>query len=108
MSYPAFLPRCSRALLPQAVFPCTLRILPTCVFNKKDPIVLGVDIVEGVAKVGTPVAAQTEAGLVELGRIAGMEINHKVGLRDGMACVGVGGVWHGTGHAGAACVGPRA
>lgn len=55
-----------------------LRILPTCIFNKKDPIVMGVDIVEGTARIGTPLAAQTEAGLVELGRIAGMEINHKV------------------------------
>lgn len=34
-----------------AVFPCILSIIPTAVFNKKDPIVLGVDIVEGVAKV---------------------------------------------------------
>lgn len=34
-----------------AVFPCILKILPTCVFNTKDPIVLGVDVVEGIAKV---------------------------------------------------------
>ena len=34
-----------------AVFPCILRILPTCVFNKKDPIVVGADVVEGIAKV---------------------------------------------------------
>ncbi|KAG2422261.1 hypothetical protein HYH02_015465, partial [Chlamydomonas schloesseri] len=61
----------------RAVFPVVMRILPTCVFNKKDPIVVGVDILEGIAKIGTPVAAITEAGNVELGRIAGMEINHK-------------------------------
>ncbi len=35
----------------EAVFPCILKIIPTCIFNKKDPIVLGVDVIEGIAKV---------------------------------------------------------
>jgi translation initiation factor 5B len=30
-----------RDLAPQAVWPCCLRIVPGCVFNKKDPIILG-------------------------------------------------------------------
>lgn len=34
-----------------AVFPCLLKIIPSCIFNKKDPIVLGVDILDGVLKV---------------------------------------------------------
>lgn len=35
----------------EAVFPCVLKILPSCIFNKKDPIVVGVDVLEGVVKV---------------------------------------------------------
>jgi translation initiation factor 5B len=53
-----------------------LQILPTCVFNKKDPIVVGVEVVEGIARVGTPLAVPTQAG-IELGRIASLELNHK-------------------------------
>ncbi|CAL5386470.1 unnamed protein product [Camellia sinensis] len=34
----------------EVVFPCILNITPNCVFNKKDPIVLGVDVLEGIAK----------------------------------------------------------
>ena len=53
-----------------------LQILPTCVFNKKDPIVVGVDVVEGIAKVGAPICVPSQEG-IELGRIASMELNHK-------------------------------
>ena len=60
----------------QAAFPVVLKIIPTCVFNKKDPIVLGVEIEEGVAAVGTPLCVPS-AGGVELGRIASLELNHK-------------------------------
>lgn len=35
-----------------AVFPCILSIIPGAVFNKKDPIIVGVDVEEGIAKVG--------------------------------------------------------
>uniref|UniRef100_A0A803L242 Eukaryotic translation initiation factor 5B n=1 Tax=Chenopodium quinoa TaxID=63459 RepID=A0A803L242_CHEQI len=35
----------------EAVFPCVLKIMRDCVFNKKDPIVLGVDVIEGVLKI---------------------------------------------------------
>ena len=59
-----------------AVFPCVLQIIPSCIFNMRDPLVLGVEVVEGIAKVGTPVAVPTRGG-VELGRIASMELNHK-------------------------------
>jgi translation initiation factor 5B len=40
---------------PEAVFPCILKIVPGCVFNKRDPIIIGVDVVEGVLRQGTPI-----------------------------------------------------
>lgn len=60
----------------EAVFPCVLKIMPNCVFNKKDPIVLGVDILEGIAKVGTPLCIPTKE-FIDIGKIASIEINHK-------------------------------
>lgn len=38
-----------------AVFPCVLK--PVAVFNKTNPIVVGVDVVEGSLKLNTPIAA---------------------------------------------------
>ncbi|KAL3513864.1 hypothetical protein ACH5RR_026581 [Cinchona calisaya] len=59
-----------------AVFPCVLKIMPNCVFNKKDPIVLGVDVLEGIAKVGTPICIPQKE-FIDIGRIASIENNHK-------------------------------
>ena len=36
-----------------AIFPCKLRILPSCVFNTRDPIVVGVVVEAGLIKRGT-------------------------------------------------------
>ncbi|CAE5964381.1 unnamed protein product [Arabidopsis arenosa] len=60
----------------EAVFPCVLQILPNCVFNKKDPIVLGVDVVEGILKIGTPICVPGRE-FIDIGRIASIENNHK-------------------------------
>ncbi|KAJ9146141.1 hypothetical protein P3X46_028445 [Hevea brasiliensis] len=60
----------------EAVFPCILQILPNCIFNKKDPIVLGVDVADGIAKVGTPICIP-ERDFIDIGRIASIENNHK-------------------------------
>ncbi|CAL9240921.1 unnamed protein product [Arabidopsis halleri] len=60
----------------EAVFPCVLQILPNCVFNKKDPIVLGVDVVEGILKIGTPICVPGRE-FIDIGRIASIENNHR-------------------------------
>lgn len=39
-----------------AVFPCVLKTV--MVFNKKDPIILGVDVVKGILRVGTPICTK--------------------------------------------------
>ncbi|EXC19905.1 Eukaryotic translation initiation factor 5B [Morus notabilis] len=59
-----------------AVFPCVLKILPNCIFNKKDPIVLGVDVLEGIAKIGTLICIP-QRDFIDIGRIASIENNHK-------------------------------
>lgn len=54
-----------------AVFPCVLK--PVAVFNKTNPIVVGVDVVEGNLKTLTPIAAVTTVGgvksVINLGRV---------------------------------------
>ncbi|KAF9285373.1 hypothetical protein BGZ68_003930 [Mortierella alpina] len=68
---------------PSAVFPCILKMVPGAIFNKKDPIIIGVDVVEGVMKQGTPLCVinvdpETKAKeIVYLGKITSMEQNHK-------------------------------
>ena len=43
-----------RDAAPQAVWPCRLKIIAA--FCKRDPIILGVDILDGTLRVGTPLA----------------------------------------------------
>lgn len=64
----------------EAVFPCRLKIMPDCVFNKKDPIVLGVNVLEGTLKTGTPICIRSDSGeseFIDIGQITSIQINHK-------------------------------
>ncbi|KAG9793253.1 Eukaryotic translation initiation factor 5B [Exophiala dermatitidis] len=64
-----------------AVFPCVLN--PLQVFNKKDPIVIGVDVVEGSLRPLTPIAAVKTnpvtgvKEIISLGRVTSIEREHK-------------------------------
>ncbi|KAK4517284.1 DNA cross-link repair protein PSO2/SNM1 [Mucor velutinosus] len=66
-----------------AVFPCVLRMIPRAIINKKDPIIIGVDVVEGTLRLGTPICViktspETQAReVVTLGKVTSIEQNHK-------------------------------
>ncbi|KAG9029648.1 hypothetical protein FRB95_005036 [Tulasnella sp. JGI-2019a] len=70
-----------RDAAPQAVWPCRLKII-AC-FAKRDPIILGVDILEGTLRIGTPLcvikadAVTGKKEIIHLGKITSLEINHK-------------------------------
>ena len=59
-----------------AVFPSIIRILPQHVFNQKDPIIVGVEVVEGTLKVGTPLCIPQLGGL-HIGKVTSIESNGK-------------------------------
>lgn len=46
------------------VFPAQIKILDGMVFNMRDPIIVGVEVVKGFLKVGTPLCAIEEGGVV--------------------------------------------
>jgi len=59
-----------------AVFPSIIKILPQHVFNTKDPIIVGVEVVEGILKVGTPLCVPALDGL-NVGIVTSIEQNGK-------------------------------
>eukprot|EP00594_Rhizosolenia_setigera_P017208 CAMPEP_0178964042 /NCGR_PEP_ID=MMETSP0789-20121207/15407_1 /TAXON_ID=3005 /ORGANISM="Rhizosolenia setigera, Strain CCMP 1694" /LENGTH=996 /DNA_ID=CAMNT_0020648673 /DNA_START=117 /DNA_END=3107 /DNA_ORIENTATION=- len=59
-----------------AVFPSINKILPQHIFNQKDPIIVGIEVVEGILKVGTPLCAPNRGGLF-IGKVTSIEMNGK-------------------------------
>ncbi|XP_041770640.1 eukaryotic translation initiation factor 5B [Anopheles merus] len=59
-----------------AVFPCKLKILPQCVFNSRDPIVMGVMVEAGIVKEGTPITVPSKE-FTDIGVVTSIEANHK-------------------------------
>lgn len=59
-----------------AVFPCALEIIPDAVFNRHDPIIIGVNVKQGILKVGTPLCVPDKENL-KIGVVESLEINKK-------------------------------
>lgn len=64
-----------------AVFPCVLHTIK--IINKRNPMIIGVDVAEGSLRVGTPIAvvkidpATQMRQVMTLGRVVSLEVNHK-------------------------------
>lgn len=60
----------------EAVFPCMMQVIPEYIFHVKEPIIVGIRILDGTLRMGTPVCVPSKE-FIELGRVTSMEINHK-------------------------------
>jgi len=73
----------------EAVFPVVLDIDKGCIFHKKDPIILGVKVVGGQLRVGTPICVP-EKDFVQIGRIGSIEKEKKdvkIARRGDQVCI---------------------
>ncbi|KAI8373210.1 uncharacterized protein BYT42DRAFT_579594 [Radiomyces spectabilis] len=67
----------------QAVFPCVLKMVRGAIINKKNPIIIGCDVMEGSLRIGTPICVvktdpeTKEREIHTLGTVTSIEQNHK-------------------------------
>ena len=54
----------------------TLEMVPDAVFNRSDPIIIGVNVKAGILKVGTPLCIPDKENL-KIGTVESMELNKK-------------------------------
>jgi translation initiation factor 5B len=78
----------------KAIFPCVLKTV--AFIRKKDPLIIGVDVVEGILKVGTPLCAVQEGKTIRLGVVDSIQKDSKplseAKPKDGSVAICVKGV----------------
>lgn len=81
--------------LDYAIFPCVLQTLQ--IINKRGPMIIGGDVVEGCLRIGTPICAvrtdptTKERNVLLLGKVMSLEINHQpvTEVKKGQTAAGV-------------------
>jgi translation initiation factor 5B len=72
----------------KVVFPCILKIMPDCIFNKKNPLVLGVEVIEGNLHLNTPLYIPSLN--LYVGKVIGIQNNKKdinIGKKNSTICI---------------------
>jgi len=77
-----------------AVFPCALEIVTDAIFNRSDPIIIGVNVKGGILKVGTPLCVPDKENL-KIGVVESIEKDKKslqsAKAKDGSIAVRISG-----------------
>ena len=71
-------------------FPCVVKILPNCIFNKKNPLVFGVEVTEGNLHLGTELCDPVTNTYI--GKVIGIQNNNKdveIGKKSSSVCIKV-------------------
>lgn len=64
-----------------AILPCVLKTLQ--IINKRNPMIIGVDVIEGAVRIGTPICGvrpdpiTKQPNVMILGKVTSLEVNHK-------------------------------
>lgn len=78
-----------------AVMPCVLKTIQ--IINKRNPMIIGVDVLEGAVRIGTPICAvrkdpaTNQPNILVLGKVTSLEVNHKSSdiVKKGQTAAGV-------------------
>jgi translation initiation factor 5B len=62
-------------------FPCKLKIIPKFIFNKKNPIIVGIKIEKGTLCIGTLIGSLQKSGVLKIGKVVSIENNNKSQLK---------------------------
>lgn len=78
------------AVKDKMIYPCTLKILENCIFNKKNPLVFGVEVLEGNLHIGTHISDPINN--VYIGKVINIQNNHEnveIGKKTTSVCIKV-------------------